>query len=105
MKNLFKNVNTFGLMGVLVAGGLVLTQSAFKPAIDNNKTTVVYGYDPSSATPWIAEGTDGYYCDLSSNICKYEFDTPPSNEIPITSPSAGTPVGQGDDRLGSYRLE
>ena len=105
MNRLLKNVNTFGLMGVLLAGGLVFTQSAFKPAIDNNKTTVVYGYDPSNPTqPWVADGTPGYACVSSTNICKYTFDTPPSNEIPRTLPSEGTPFGEGSQAFGSYRL-
>jgi len=90
MNRLFKNVNTFGLMGVLLAGGLVLTQSAFKPAIDNNKTTVVYGYDPNnSAQHWAPDNTPGYNCDDASSICKYSFSTPPTNSTP---PSAGTPL-------------
>jgi len=91
-------------MGVLLAGGLVFTQSAFKPAVDNTKETVVYGYDPSSATPWVAEGTEGYNCDRSAKICKYRFSTPPSNNIPITSPLDGTPVNNGEDDLGSYKF-
>ena len=102
MNRLFKNVNTFGLMGVLLAGGLVFTQSAFKPAIDDNKTTVVYGYDPSNPTePWVADGTPGYNCDESTNICKYRFDSPPSNN-PVTSPALGTPINNEESDLGSY---
>ena len=39
MNNFFKNVNTFGLMVVLIAGGLIFTQSAFKSAHPNRFDT------------------------------------------------------------------
>lgn len=96
MKSLFKNVNTFGLMGVLLAGGLLLTQSAFKPVVNDSKRTVIYGYDPDNLLQhWAPENAEDYFCQPAETICKYSFSTPPTNSTP---PSAGTPLpayGQG----------
>jgi hypothetical protein len=105
MKRLFKNVNTFGLLGILVMGLLVFTQSAFKPADHKTSVDLVYGYDASNpSAPWVADGTPGYSCVLSNDVCKYTFATPPSNAPGSVTPrSAGTPLISGPEGTGSYQ--
>lgn len=106
MKNLFKNFNIFGLLGILLAIGLVITQSAFKP-VKGDKVLMIYGYNESNpSAPWVPEGTAGYKCQPGNKICRYEFETAPSNAPNnITSRQEGTPVSNDDTNLGSYELE
>ncbi|HEY0177745.1 MAG TPA: hypothetical protein VGC08_15285 [Pedobacter sp.] len=68
MKRLFKNVNTFGLLGMLVMGLLVFTQSAFKSDAKHLDSTYYFnGTDNSdikTAADWGASlNTDKYSCD------------------------------------------
>jgi len=96
MNRLFKNVNTYGLMGVLMAGGLVFTQSAFKPAKSDKAVELIYGYDYTNNV-WVPNNTPGYDCSPSSQPCKYIFNTAPS---PETRPQDSTPAPGTE--LGSY---
>jgi len=101
MNRLFKNVNTFGLIGVLLAGGLVFTQSAFKPAKSSTSVELIYGYDYSAqGNPWTAyDPENGYECNNSgAQPCKFVFSTPPS---PETLPGDSTPAE--DAGIGSYQ--
>ena len=96
MKNLFKNVNTLGLMGVLLASGLVFTQSAFKSAKSDKAVELIYGYDYTNHT-WVPNNTAGYRCITTELPCKFTFSTPPS---PETLPENSTP--SKDSVNGSY---
>ena len=100
MNRFFKNVNTFGLMGIVLAAGLVISQSAFKPAKSDKAVEVIYGYDQSNpSNPWVAENTSGYLCERIGDLsCKYIFTTPPT---PETDPETSTPAP--DTELGSYQ--
>jgi hypothetical protein len=95
MNNLFRNVNTFGLMGIILAAGLVFTQSAFKPA-KSNKAALIYGYDYTSRAWVLVEPGNGYQCIEAVTPCKFTFATPPSAD---TRPEDSTPL---DNDLGSY---
>jgi len=97
MKNLFKNVNTFGLMGVLLASGLVFTQSAFTSAKSDKAVELIYGYDYSTQS-WNPVAPDnGYRCVDGTNICKFTFTTPPTS---ANTPQNSTPAQNSG--LGSY---
>lgn len=93
-----KHVNTLGLFGVVLAAGLVFTQSAFTPA--KSGKALIYGYDQTHPeNPWVLEGTEGYSCISSEEVCKYSFETPPT---PDTTPDQGTPIA---GQKGSYLAE
>lgn len=68
MNKFFKNVNTFGLTVVLIAGGLIFTQSAFKSANPNRFDTSYFfnGSDNSkmrAASAWgLTLNTEKYNC-------------------------------------------
>jgi hypothetical protein len=102
MNRYFKNVNAFGLMGMVLAGGLVFTQSAFKPAQSDKAVELIYGYDQSNpANPWVANNTSGYQCEQIGDLaCKYVFTTPPT---PETDPQDSTPAPNTE--LGSYQQD
>jgi len=93
MNNFFKNVNTFGLMGIALAVGLVFTQSAFKPA-KSNKAQLIYGYDYTNHE-WVPVKSDnGYRCIEASTPCKFTFAMPPSaNTLPEDSLPADADQG------------
>lgn len=102
MKNLTTHLNTFGLLAILVAAGLVFTQSAFKPA-NTSKTALIYGYDQTNPEhPWVLDGTEGYRCISSQKFCKYIFETPPSQD---TTPEQSTPLSTDDTNRGDYQAE
>lgn len=74
MNKFFKNVNTFGLTVVVIAGGLIFTQSAFKSANPNRFDTSYFfnGSDNSkmrTVTAWdFTLNTEIYTCKGSKPI-------------------------------------
>lgn len=90
-------------MAFVIGLGLMVTTSAFTAKDSNKGVYLVYGYDESNpSAPWVAQGTPGYSCQESTKICKYRFNSPPSNTPgSITLRSAGIP---DSDDLGSYQL-
>jgi len=81
MNKFFKNVNTFGLAVVVIAGGLIFTQSAFKNANPNRFDTSYFfnGADNSQMRTVAA-------WDLTLNTVKYTCEgaelTPCEVKIP-----------------------
>ena len=96
-----KNVNKIGLVLILIAVGLITTQSAFK----SKRAMVLWGKDASQANGWknltgISESStspfpsNSYRCNSNlSNICSAEFDSdnPPVDETSI--PDGSTRAG------------
>ncbi|HEY0175329.1 MAG TPA: hypothetical protein VGC08_03060 [Pedobacter sp.] len=78
MKRLFKNVNTFGLLGMLVMGLLVFTQSAFKSDVKHVGGSYYFNGTSAgqikAASAWDATlDTDQYLCvDMSNLPCQIE---------------------------------
>jgi len=103
MNKIFKNVNSLGFAGMLIIGSIAFATSGFKSADSGKTELLTYGYDASHPeAPWVAEGTAGYSCVQSSDICKYNFENAPSNEPGAVTPrSEGTPIPDGN--LGSYQ--
>jgi hypothetical protein len=102
MRIILKNLNIFGLCAMVLAAGIVFTQSAFTPA-KNNKVALIYGYDQTNpSNPWVLEGTEGYRCNRNPNFCKYVFETPPTAE---TDPTQSIPLSSEDTNRGSYQSE
>ncbi|MBB5644722.1 hypothetical protein [Pedobacter cryoconitis] len=68
MNKFFKNVNTFGLTVVVIAGGLIFTQSAFKSANPNRFDTSYFfnGVDNNMLTSpaaWNVQLNNKYECE------------------------------------------
>ncbi|AMP99054.1 hypothetical protein AY601_2153 [Pedobacter cryoconitis] len=67
MNKFFKNVNTFGLTVVVIAGGLIFTQSAFKSANPNRFDTSYFfnGADNTmlkNPAKWSTQLDDEFVC-------------------------------------------
>lgn len=91
MKKLFKNVNVAGLAVVLMAAGVITTQSAFKAKrvtslyhiVGSNWEKTNRSYD-QTPTPGVGYDPHSYRCDGLAGTCSAEIEsTAPS--IPVSS--------------------
>lgn len=85
MKNLFKNINVFGVIAMLFVASATF---AFKaPRVPQTNRTWVQ----TSAGVWVdATGMD-YNCDASDAICSKSY---PEGQTPYTNPTGGIDLGQ-----------
>jgi len=81
MNKFFKNVNTFGLTVVVIAGGLIFTQSAFKSANPNRFDTSYFFNGQDNSEMKLAQfwGTN---LDSEKFICGGENDIPCQIKVP-----------------------
>lgn len=80
MKRLFKNVNTFGLTGMLVMGLLVFTQSAFKS--DSHRDTGEYFFNGAGASQIQDVNAWGTTLDMSLYRCVTNAPLPCKITVP-----------------------
>lgn len=80
MKRLFKNVNTFALLSMLVMGLLVFTQSAFKS--DSHRDAGEYFFNGTHASEIQDENAWGTSLDLSLYRCVTNATLPCKITVP-----------------------
>lgn len=81
MNKFFKNVNTFGVVVVVIAGGLIFTQSAFKSANPNRFDTFYYFNGQDNSEMQLA-GAWGPTLNSKKFVCTGQEDTPCKIKVP-----------------------
>ncbi|RZM21180.1 MAG: hypothetical protein EOO88_34055 [Pedobacter sp.] len=88
-----------GLVALVLGFGLVVTQSAFTPAKSN---ATLYGkvlVTPSNPSGWVdltgmtednssPYQDNSYRCEQSEEVCKAQFETPPTNHSSTPLPNS-----------------
>lgn len=81
MNKFFKNVNTFGLTVVVIAGGLIFTQSAFKSA-NPNRFDTSYFYNGSDNSKMRTVASWGLTLNKEKYSCEGVEPTPCELKVP-----------------------
>ncbi|WP_367866691.1 hypothetical protein [Pedobacter sp. WC2423] len=98
MNKFFKNVNTFGLTVVVIAGGLIFTQSAFKSANPNRFDTFYYFNGQDNSEMGVA-GAWGPTLNSKKFVCNGQENTPCKIKVPAGQTLENYLTNHTDDQI------